>query len=178
MSATATFNDVYQTNNSFEQFISYHDVEFDNSDDFLEKSTSTTVLNVLKDHFEYYTKPESSQKKQLLAKLDSINYPKDWIAQGIKPANVQCKKLTKEILIELFEKYELIPSRIEPSIETAYFLKYNNYINNKELIIEIYNDLEIAALINQNKTILSSYDSNKSNKSNVFKEIIKHYKSF
>ena len=62
---------------------------------------------------------DSFQKSQLSARLDAIDFPIEWIKEGIKPINIKCKELAEDIIFELLENYELTPARIAPSIESA-----------------------------------------------------------
>ncbi|MCP4137355.1 MAG: hypothetical protein GY754_40685 [bacterium] len=182
MAANPTLTFDYLTNNNFDQLFDYYEVTpVDSYEDKSFKATSTFPISIDKaqDRFSFQeTISDSYIKKQLLARLDSISYPRDWVNQGIKPINIQCKKLTEKVLLNLYENYHLIPTRIAPSIESAYFLKYINYDNNKELIVEIYNDLDIAALINKNKEIIFSFDSSTNDYTNDFKKITKIFKSY
>jgi len=54
-----------------------------------------------------------------------------------------------------------MPIRINPTREEGIFISYRNFNNNRELMVEVYTNLEVAALVNDaaNKRILYSEDS-------------------
>ncbi len=92
--------------------------------------------------------------------IDQIRFRKDWEKKKINPPNILSKHLTIEICFHLFDKYELIPQRINASIEGGILITYLNTQNQYTLSVEIYNDLQVAALVNDNnaKKIVKSQD--------------------
>ncbi|MBF0539756.1 MAG: hypothetical protein HQL03_16055, partial [Nitrospirae bacterium] len=52
----------------------------------------------------------------------------------------------------------IIPERVAATIEEGLFFKYVNNANGNELSIEIYNNLEKAAILTNNEDIKSAID--------------------
>ncbi len=94
--------------------------------------------------------------------IDQIHFRKDWEEKGIKPPTVFCRDKATEICFHLFDKFELIPQRIRASIEEGIYISYFNPKNNYTLSIEVYNDLEVSTLVNDNnqKKIVKSQEIN------------------
>ncbi len=105
--------------------------------------------------------------------VDQIILRKRWEVEGIKPPNIFCKNKTKEICISLYDKYDIIPRKVDASIEEGIYVLYLNPRNNKTLEIEIYNDLDVAAIVTDNNInkIISSQDIEQ----NSFDYIIRHF---
>jgi len=89
-----------------------------------------------------------------------LKIPEDWTQQGITPPNIEAKKIAQKICFSLYDDYSLIPIRIVPTKEEGVFIYYKNFNNNRTLLVEVYNNLEVAALMNDetNKRILYSED--------------------
>lgn len=118
-----------------------------------------------------YFEPVFSHIKNKM--IDQIHFRKRWEEEGIKPPNIACKYKIKDICRHLFEKYELIPQRVNASIEGGIFVLYLNPENKRTLSIEIYNDLDVAALVNdeENNKIINSQDIT----GMFFESIMKHF---
>lgn len=106
--------------------------------------------------------------EQLNSWVDSINLPNKWQAEGVHPPTLECRKLAKSVVLQLLKIYQLYPSRISATIEEGAFINYINHVNKHNLSIEVYNDLDIAAIITRDKEIIMSADITNEN----FKEII------
>ena len=117
------------------------------------KTTTTKSLFIYKLISEK-NKVESHFKK----KVGSLKLSEKWQKEGVLPPNFQCKKIAKNLLVLLFDRFELMPEKIAPTIEGGIFIKYQNVENDHELIIEVYNDSDIAALISFDKKILGAFD--------------------
>jgi len=96
--------------------------------------------------------------KQLSGWVYSIVIPDKWRKENILPPTCSSKALAEKITKSIYQKYELIPQNISASIEQGVFVNYRNFKNNKKLSIEIYNDMEIAAILNREKQILKVMD--------------------
>ena len=83
--------------------------------------------------------------------VDSVNIPQKWVEEGIHPPTLECRKLAKSVVLQLLKEHQLYPSRISATIEEGVFVNYVNHINKRNLSIEIYNDLDIAAIITRDK---------------------------
>ena len=90
--------------------------------------------------------------------VDSVNIPQKWVEEGIHPPTLECRKLAKSVVLQLLKEHQLYPSRISATIEEGVFVNYVNHINKRNLSIEIYNDLDIAAIITRDKEIIISAD--------------------
>ena len=90
--------------------------------------------------------------------VDSVNIPKKWVEEGIHLPTLECRKLAKSVVLQLLKEHQLYPSRISTTIEEGVFINYINHINKRNLSIEIYNDLDIAAIITRDKEIIISAD--------------------
>lgn len=96
--------------------------------------------------------------RQLTSWIDSIAIPQKWEEEGIQQPTLECRKLTKSIILRLLIEQRLHPSRISATIEEGVFVNYVNHINNCNLAIEIYNDLDIAVIVTRDKEIINSWD--------------------
>ncbi len=96
--------------------------------------------------------------RQLEYWVSSASLSQKWINEGLYPPTVECKELAKNIVSGLYAEYNLYPIRVNATVEEGVFIKYINHINKKELSIEIYNDLDIAALVTNGKEIIASRD--------------------
>ncbi len=90
--------------------------------------------------------------------VSSASLSQKRINEGLYPPTVECKELAKNIVSGLYAEHSLYPIRVSATVEEGVFIKYINHINKKELSIEIYNDLDIAALVTKGKEIIASKD--------------------
>lgn len=106
-------------------------------------------------------------------KIYHLSFPNRWEKEGIAKPNIHSKEETVKLCRYLFDEYDLIPFRIIATKEGGLAVLYEDFGNNRSLIVEIYNDLDIAALVNdnKNKSIILSVDIRCLN----FSEIIKAY---
>lgn len=93
---------------------------------------------------------KSLWKQRLFMRLP---FPRRWEAEGIDRPNMAAKIESFSIIQKLLEEYQLIPISIAASIEEGICITYNNVTGwqDKSLIIEVYNDLEIALIVTDNK---------------------------
>lgn len=101
--------------------------------------------------------------EQLNYWVDSINLPSKWVVEGIHPPTSECRVLAKSAILRLLKDYQLFPSRISATIEEGVFVNYINHINKLNLSIEVYNDLDVAAIITRDKEIILSADISNEN---------------
>lgn len=90
--------------------------------------------------------------------VDSVLLSEKWISEGIHPPTVECKNLAKSVVLKLYKDFSIYPVRISATVEEGIFIKYINHINKRELSIEVYNDLDTAAIITKEKEIIASMD--------------------
>lgn len=118
----------------------------------------------------------SFNTKNLTLRILKVFYPKEWELENIAKPSISCRQRTADIAINLLEKFELHPDRVRANIEEGITLYYKNYENDKELILEVYNTLEMAALVNKDKKIIRCIDFEKEDDAN-FNETIQLFKS-
>lgn len=118
----------------------------------------------------------SFNTKNLTLRILKAFYPKEWELENIAKPSISCRQRTADIAINLLEKFELHPDRVRANIEEGITLYYKNYENDKELILEVYNTLEMAALVNKDKKIIRCINFEKEDDAN-FNEIIQLFKS-
>lgn len=114
-------------------------------------------------------------KSHIFNMLQNIFFPKKWAKQGISEPNMDCKKAAQEVCLQLYKKYGIIPFRLSSTIEEGIWIYYFDPKKNRSLEVEIYNDLDIAALINdeKKKQIIFSQDIINNN----FGKAIKYFRS-
>jgi hypothetical protein len=118
----------------------------------------------------------SFNTKNLTLKILKAFYPKEWELENIAKPSLNCRQRTADIAINLLNKFELQPDRVRANIEEGITLYYKNYENDKELILEVYNTLEMAVLVNEDKKIIRCIDFGKEDDAD-FKETIQFFKS-
>ncbi len=118
----------------------------------------------------------SFNTRNLTLKILKAFYPKEWELENIAKPSISCRQRTADIAINLLKKFELHPDRVRANIEEGITLYYKNYENDKELILEVYNTLEMAALVNKDKKIIRCIDFEKEDDAN-FNETIQLFKS-
>lgn len=115
-------------------------------------------------------------ESNLKTKIMNVFYPEEWLNENIAKPSVSCREETIIIGLYLYKELGIYPDRIGANVEEGITLYYKNFKDNKELIIEIYNTLEIAALLNQNSNIIRSYDIDGIDDENLTK-IVKLFKT-
>ena len=101
---------------------------------------------------------ENKISKQLSYQIDSLKIPNKWQQAGVYPPNIESKNKAKSIATDIYKIFECIPVRIAPSIEEGVYLQYKNFEKRLEISIEIYNDLDVVAILDDSISIISSVD--------------------
>ena len=109
--------------------------------------------------------------EQLNAWIDSTDVPEKWREQEIQSPTFECRTLAKSAVLKLLQENRLYPARISASIEEDIFIGYANHISKVNLSIEVYNSLEIAAIVTKGKEIIKATDIENEN----FSEILAIY---
>jgi len=78
-----------------------------------------------------------------------MEIPEHWKEEGTEPPSKDCIELVEKIKTQLLEKYNLTPRSTLPSIEGGIMLIFEK--KGISLLIEVYNDFDIASLINNDK---------------------------
>lgn len=120
-------------------------------------------------------KPENVVYQSLHDQIfKEIYFPNEWKNEGIFAPNLASKQKTEGVCNDLYEKYNIFPFRVVPNKEEGITIIYRNHDNNRSLIIEVYNNLEIAGLVNDdlNKEIIVSMDIKEEL---TYQNLMKHY---
>lgn len=101
----------------------------------------------------------------IIKRINNVLFPDHWINDGVEPPNRACKDKTIEICRHLYYNYLLIPNRIASAKECGIYIAYIN--NDRTMVVEIFNDLDVCAIVNNNTTkqhtfceIISNVDFN------------------
>jgi len=78
--------------------------------------------------------------------INQIIFSERWKEEEIELPNISCINKANTICIYLYKHYAIIPQRVNASIEGGIFILYLNSQNQRTLSIEVYNDLDVAAL--------------------------------
>ncbi len=118
-----------------------------------------------------FTKEQSIIDFLAVKIYNKLIFPNHWKEEGICKPNSIAKENALKVCKNLFKKYDLIPDRILASKENGVFITYDkvNFNENLSLVIETYNDNEIAAVVSDNikKNILYSADIKEYNLENA-----------
>lgn len=94
----------------------------------------------------------------LKARIYSLVLPNRMCEEGVAPPTVRCRDKASTLAAHLYVCNRIIPERISPNVENGISIVYRNHLADRTLVIEVYNTTEIAALLNQSKTILAVED--------------------
>jgi len=145
----------------------------------VEENAFGTVFKIKSgnDFFSSSTKEKSVISKFRDDLFKKMYVPKHWIAEGIQKPNLASKQKALKVVENIFEKFDLIPHRIAPTIEEGVYLSYEitKEARNLTLIIEVYNNLDIALIVSDklNKEIIYSEDITELDFNNAIKAINK-----
>lgn len=91
-------------------------------------------------------------------KIRKIKAHDIWVLEGSEHPNKKCKDLSIKVVLYLYEKYNIKPISILPSIENGIYIRYYFDFLNAEIEIETYNDLTMSGVSCINKEIVCSDD--------------------
>ena len=126
---------------------------------------------------ESFSPEEETFLREIEAKIFShLKFPEHWKDEDVSPPNSECKSKTYEVCKKLFRDYALRPNSILASIEEGIYLSFDSKSEVSSLIVEIYNNLEIATLVNDNlkKEVVRSADIINAD----FVDIVKKFNEF
>jgi len=106
-----------------------------------------------------FEKTEQNILEHIYHRIYSLVLPPHWATEeGVEPPNDQAKKGAYKICHDLYKKQSLQPTVIACTKENGIYLTFKK--DNKSLIIEVYNDGDIGALVNndEKKEILYNED--------------------
>ena len=108
--------------------------------------------------------------------FEQLYFPIEWDKEKVNRPNLSSKNMAMDVCKSLYDKYSLIPFKISPTKEEGVYIRfdYSSASIKRSLIIEVYNTLEIAAIITNNdkKEVNFSYDIEKLQ----FKNAVQHFK--
>jgi hypothetical protein len=107
-----------------------------------------------------FTDSIDSNLSRIQMMVDAAILSERWISEGIEPPTMECKILAKDFISKLYNDFQLFPRRISATVEEGIYVDYFNIDNERELSIEIYNDLDAAALVTKKNKIILSIDIN------------------
>ncbi|MEE9337300.1 MAG: hypothetical protein V3U87_04405 [Methylococcaceae bacterium] len=86
--------------------------------------------------------------------FEQLYFPLEWEEENISRPNLASKKTALEVCKSLFDTYSLMPDKISPTKEEGVYMRfdYSSGRIKNSLIIEVYNTLEIAAIVTNNDT--------------------------
>ena len=93
-------------------------------------------------------------RKQTLA----VKLPERWQKDGVAAPTIAAKQKSADFVSDLHRQFSLLPKRISATVEGGVFLKYDDSPSDRELVIEIYNDLCVAAIVTCKKETISVLD--------------------
>ena len=82
----------------------------------------------------------------IFQKLEERKFPSHWAAEGVVPPNDLAVGNAYKISIFIYDKYGVLPLNYAATKENGVFFIY--HIKEYSLIVETYNDGEIALLVN------------------------------
>lgn len=109
----------------------------------------STSFNLRGEHFEILN---------LRAWARTVSLTRRLHVEGVHPPTLEARLISGELMARLFKHYRLYPRRVAASADEGVTITYRNHIASKTLVLEVYNTTEIAALIDNAKSIECSED--------------------
>jgi hypothetical protein len=91
--------------------------------------------------------------RHLRQRIVTAALPEKRLREGIAPPTIDCKDLATWVAISLYDKHEILPHQIGASVEEGIILVYKHLFWPRTLAVEIYNDLQVAAVVSSSKQI-------------------------
>lgn len=88
---------------------------------------------------------------------EDLNFPSEWDEQGIARPNIASKARAFELCQLLFRQYSMLPTKVAPTKEEGMYLSFQDKGGSRALIIEIYNNLEVAAIVANSERKIVEY---------------------
>ncbi len=118
---------------------------------------STTFVALYKGKPTFQRIVSTTKRDSLISKFEQqifrrLHFPKHWTKEGIAKPNVVSKESALAVCTKLYAEYDLVPDRIAPTKEEGVYLCYElaGELCDRSLIIEIYNSLDVTAIVNDN----------------------------
>ena len=74
--------------------------------------------------------------------------PDGWKTCGVPEPNYECVMRTSKVMAHLYNEHKIEPKTIAPCTEGGMYLHYWTYWHNYSLFVEVYNDLSVSGLVN------------------------------
>lgn len=108
--------------------------------------------------------------------FEQLYFPIEWHKEKVNRPNLASKNMAMEVCKSLYDNYSLVPFRISPTKEEGLYIRFDcsSASIRRSMIIEVYNTLEIAAIITNNdkKEVNFSYDIERLQ----FRNAVQHFK--
>ena len=101
---------------------------------------------------------ESPFERNFRNRIAHLSISSRWWREGISPPSQESKKKALQIFKYLANSQGLVPDRIDASIEGGLTFTYRNYETNRSMIVEVYNGLEVAGVVNEGSAVIYSED--------------------
>jgi len=94
--------------------------------------------------------------KDTATAIDNLVLRERWIDEGVEPPSDACKTKAKNICALLYECYDILPEEIDATKEGGVYISYRDI--KRTLDIEVYNDLDIAVILADDREIIAAKD--------------------
>jgi hypothetical protein len=88
--------------------------------------------------------------------VEAAVVPHAWTREGVDAPSRDCRRWSTVVLQELFRDHGIIPYKVTASKEGGIFAVYQSPHSNRELRLEVDNDLDAVAVISSGNQILES----------------------
>jgi hypothetical protein len=125
------------------------EIELFSIDNNFDQNDRTSLSNESKS-----TAPFIVHEKVARMIFEQLHFPLNWEEEKISRPNMVSKNTALEVCKSLFDTYSLMPDKISPTKEEGVYMRfdYSSGKTKNSLIIEVYNTLEIAAIVTNNDT--------------------------
>ena len=80
-------------------------------------------------------------------RIDNARLTKAHLVDGSSQPTEECKELAKQFINYILNMYNIYPTDIEATVDDGIYLTYEH--KDRRLLVEVYNDLSIAALVRE-----------------------------
>jgi hypothetical protein len=101
---------------------------------------------------------ESPFERNFRNRLAHLSISSRWWRDGISPPSQNAKEKAFQVFKHLADTRGIVPDQIDASIEGGITFSYRNYGTGRSMVLEVYNGLEVAGIVNEGATIIYSDD--------------------
>jgi len=94
----------------------------------------------------------------LRSRVLSLVLPPRWAKEGVPSPTTRSKRDGSKLVSTLYKQFSLIPTRVSATVEGGVFMSYDDHRTGNTLSIEVYNDLDRAAIVTNGKTPITAAD--------------------